>query len=76
MPTVPTDEIVPAHVFDDTKTMRQAIMPWSFIFDDVLDPDKLANSLSQLFEMEGWRKFGGRFRLRVRLVHLEPSTSS
>lgn len=64
-PAVPTDEVIPTHLFDDTKTMRSAVMPWMFRFDDVLDPDKLNISLSYLFQMEGWRKFGGRFRLRV-----------
>ncbi|KAL7786963.1 hypothetical protein V8C37DRAFT_391339 [Trichoderma ceciliae] len=33
--------------------------------DEVLDADRLGNSLSQLFQMDGWIKLGGRIRLRV-----------
>lgn len=62
---VPTDEIAPLHLFDDTATMRGFTLMWTFRFDEVLDADKLGNSLSQLFQMEGWRKLGGRIRLRV-----------
>lgn len=63
--TVPSDEIVPMHPFDDTSVMRQYTLMWTFKFEEVLDADKLGNSLSELFHMPGWRKLGGRFRLRV-----------
>ncbi|PTB70186.1 hypothetical protein BBK36DRAFT_1173457 [Trichoderma citrinoviride] len=61
---VPTDEVVPLHLFDDTATLREFTLMWTFKFDQVLDADKLGDSLSQLFQMEGWRKLGGRIRLR------------
>ncbi|KAL6857342.1 hypothetical protein J3F83DRAFT_763686 [Trichoderma novae-zelandiae] len=61
---VPTDEIAPLHLFDDTATLRGFTLMWTFKFDQVLDADKLGASLSQLFQMEGWRKLGGRIRLR------------
>ncbi|KAI0143580.1 hypothetical protein GGR57DRAFT_483906 [Xylariaceae sp. FL1272] len=61
---VPTDEVVPVHLFDNTSTLRKVIMVWSFRFEEVLDPDKLNASLSQLLQMEGWQKLGGRFRRR------------
>lgn len=64
-PTVPTDEVAPVHLFDDTATLRGITMMWTFKFDEVLDADKLGNSLSELFQMEGWRKLGGRLRRRV-----------
>ncbi|OTA01454.1 hypothetical protein A9Z42_0017680 [Trichoderma parareesei] len=63
-PIVPTDEVVPLHLFDDTSTLRGFTLMWTFKFDQVLDADKLGDSLSQLFHMEGWRKLGGRLRLR------------
>lgn len=53
------------HLFDDTDTLRGITMMWTFRFDEVLDADKLGNSLSELFQMEGWRKLGGRLRRRV-----------
>ncbi|KAI1267383.1 hypothetical protein F5Y18DRAFT_336789 [Xylariaceae sp. FL1019] len=66
LPTVvPTDEVVPVQLFDNTSTLRKVIMVWSFRFEEVLDPDKLNDSLSQLLQMEGWRKLGGRFRRRL-----------
>ncbi|KAH6607025.1 hypothetical protein Trco_003338 [Trichoderma cornu-damae] len=63
-PTVPTDEIAPLHLFDDTATLRAFTLMWTFKFEEVLDADKLGSSLSQLFQMDGWRKLGGRIRLR------------
>jgi hypothetical protein len=63
---VSTDEVVPVHLFDDTSALRRVIMVWTFRFEEVLDPEKLNDSLSQLFQMEGWRKLGGRYRRRVR----------
>ncbi|KAI3319785.1 hypothetical protein HD806DRAFT_249759 [Xylariaceae sp. AK1471] len=63
-PVVPTDEVVPVHLFDDTSTLRGIIMVWTFRFNEVLDPEKLGGALSRLFRMEGWRKLGGRYRRR------------
>ncbi|KAM0429645.1 hypothetical protein ACHAPT_006250 [Fusarium lateritium] len=63
-PVFPTDEVLPMHPFDDTTTLRDYTLIWTFRFDEVLDADMLGDSLSQLFEMEGWRKLGGRLRLR------------
>lgn len=63
---MPTDEVVPVHLFDDTGTLRRYTLMWTFRFDEVLDADKLGNALSELFQMEGWRKLGGRIRRRVK----------
>lgn len=62
---VSTDEVIPVHLFDDSSATRGIVLVWTFQFDDVLDPDKLHSALSQLFEMDGWRRFSGRFRYRV-----------
>lgn len=61
-----SDEVVPVHIFDDTSALRPIVLVWLFRFDEVLDPDKLNDALSRLFQMDGWRKLGGRFRRRVR----------
>ncbi|UKZ74502.1 hypothetical protein TrVFT333_002172 [Trichoderma virens FT-333] len=61
---VPTDEIAPLHLFDDTTMLRGCTLMWTLKFDEVLDADKLGSSLSELFQMEGWRKLGGRLRRR------------
>ncbi|RMJ12419.1 hypothetical protein CDV36_007928 [Fusarium kuroshium] len=64
-PVFPDDEVLPMHPFDDTATLRDYTMIWTFRYDEVLDPDMLGDSLSQLFQMEGWKKLGGRLRLRL-----------
>jgi hypothetical protein len=63
---VPTDEVVPMHLFDDVFYLRGYTLIWTFRFDDILDADMLGNSLSELFQTEGWRKLGGRLRQKVR----------
>ncbi|KAF5639236.1 hypothetical protein F52700_4088 [Fusarium sp. NRRL 52700] len=62
-PTVPTDEVLPMHAFDDTPFMRKSPMLWTIRFDEILDADMLNEALSKLFEMDGWRRLGGRIRL-------------
>lgn len=61
---VPTDEVLPMHLFDDVFYLRSHTLMWTLRFDDVLDADMLGNSLSELFQCEGWRKLGGRLRLK------------
>ncbi|KAM6516204.1 hypothetical protein FALCPG4_014395 [Fusarium falciforme] len=63
-PVFPDDEVLPMHPFDDTATLRDYTLIWTFRYDEVLDADMLGDSLSRLFQMEGWRKLGGRLRLR------------
>ena len=40
-------------------------MSYIFQFNDVLDGQKLADSLSALLEIGDWRKLGGRFQYNV-----------
>ncbi|KAL2760986.1 hypothetical protein ACRALDRAFT_1028057 [Sodiomyces alcalophilus JCM 7366] len=61
---IETDQIFPVHFFDDTPTYRGLIMSWTLRFNDVLDADKLHDSLARLLEMGDWRKLGGRLRLK------------
>ncbi|KAJ5619831.1 hypothetical protein N7510_003815 [Penicillium lagena] len=63
---VPTDMIMPVHYFDDTTLLRNSVQCWSLRFNDVLDPEMLRASLSQLLEREGWCKLGGRIRLNTK----------
>jgi hypothetical protein len=64
-PIDPTDEILPVHPFDSNPVLRECMLFWTFRFDDVLDADMLGHGLSQLLQMEGWRRLGGRFRRNV-----------
>ncbi|KAF7560198.1 hypothetical protein G7046_g3948 [Stylonectria norvegica] len=59
---VPTDEVVPMHLFDDIAGYRNLSLTWSCRFDEALEPNKLRDSLWKLLEMDGWRKLGGRLR--------------
>ena len=62
---VPTDQILPVHFLDDTDMNREYICTWTMSFQDILDADKLATSLSRLAEIGDWKKIGGRLRLNV-----------
>ena len=64
-PLVPTDEVVPMHPFDDIAGYCNTSLTWSCHFNEVLDANKLKDSLWQVLEMDGWRKLGGRLRKTV-----------
>lgn len=59
---VPTDEVLPMHHFDDNLLNRSIVLAWTLRFSDVLDADKLHDSLARLLEIGDWRKLGGRIR--------------
>ncbi|KAH8891617.1 hypothetical protein GQ53DRAFT_687175 [Thozetella sp. PMI_491] len=59
-----SDDIYPVHMLDDTKSLRGIVVTWTLRFNDVLDAEKLHNSLSRLLEIGDWRKIGGRLRLQ------------
>ncbi|KAF4625251.1 hypothetical protein G7Y89_g12920 [Cudoniella acicularis] len=59
---VPTDTVIPVHFFDDTPLWRAFILYSMFVFDDLLDPQKLRDSLEALAQRQGWRKLGARIR--------------
>ncbi|KAJ4006515.1 hypothetical protein NW766_010609 [Fusarium irregulare] len=64
LPKVPTDEVVPVHLFDSISGLQRCILVWMFRFDEILDPEKLHSSLSRVFQRDGWHKLGGRYRRR------------
>ncbi|KAF4341518.1 hypothetical protein FBEOM_4563 [Fusarium beomiforme] len=61
---VKSDDIIPVHLFDDTAAARGIVLVWTFRFGEILNPQKLNDALSELFQMDGWRRLGGRFRQR------------
>ncbi len=63
---VPTDTVAPLPFFDDTPLWRAFILYSMFVFDDVLDPQKLRDGLETLARSDGWRKLGARLRRNVR----------
>ncbi|KAF2964405.1 hypothetical protein GQX73_g9178 [Xylaria multiplex] len=62
-PAVPTDTIVPMHHMDDNSINRSMVVMFMMRFDDVLDPEKLKDSLEKLLSRDDWRKLGARIRL-------------
>ena len=61
-----TDIVFPVHSADQAKVIRESIISYTFRFNDVLQPEKLHDSLIRLVETEDWRKIGGRLRKNVR----------
>ncbi|RDA92714.1 hypothetical protein CP533_1402, partial [Ophiocordyceps camponoti-saundersi (nom. inval.)] len=60
--TAPTDQVVPPRFFDDTPMHRAFILHAMFVFNDVLDPRKIHESLEAVVKREGWRRLGARLR--------------
>ncbi|KAL2757319.1 hypothetical protein ACRALDRAFT_1067935 [Sodiomyces alcalophilus JCM 7366] len=58
----PTDRVLPLHFFENSRLVQGNNMAVSLVFDDVLDPEKLRQSLEGLVKREGWQKLGGRLR--------------
>ena len=71
---VPTDAVIPLNFFDDTPLWRAFVLYSMFVFDDVLDTEKLRSSLEALVQREGWRKLGARLRRNVRQFKQEANT--
>lgn len=59
------DYIYPAHLLDGAK-YQHCILTLLVRFNDILDPQKIKESLSRLLEIGDWKKLGGRFRTKVR----------
>ncbi|KAF4634886.1 hypothetical protein G7Y89_g3215 [Cudoniella acicularis] len=62
-PIVATDTIVPIHSEDDNSRHRGYVMNLFVRFDDVLNVEKLQQSLFPLLKRPGWNKLSGRLRL-------------
>lgn len=54
------DKIVPLHFFDDGALWRSFVLYSMFVFDCVLDVEKLYTSLERLVHKDGWWKLGAR----------------
>ncbi|KAM0197876.1 hypothetical protein ACHAPI_004608 [Fusarium lateritium] len=57
-----TDKVIPLHVWDESPLYRRIVLYNLKVFDDVLDPVKLRESLEKLVSQKTWRKLGGRLR--------------
>ncbi len=63
---VKTDDVFPVHFIDQAGLIRESIINYTFQFNDVLDAEKLHDSLVSLLRIGDWKKLGGRLRLDVR----------
>lgn len=71
-PPYDDDVIYPVYKLDNTKTFRSLILAWTLCFNDVLDAEKLRASLAKLLEIGDWRKLGGRLKLKVEGILIQP----
>ncbi|KAL4863940.1 hypothetical protein BDV12DRAFT_20525 [Aspergillus spectabilis] len=60
--TVPGDRVLPLHFFENSLLVQGNNMAVSLVFDAVLDPEKLRQSLERLVKRDGWKRLGGRLR--------------
>ncbi|KAF2179167.1 hypothetical protein K469DRAFT_741698 [Zopfia rhizophila CBS 207.26] len=58
----PANRVVPLHFFDDGPLWRAFILYSMFVFDHVLDAERLRTSLERLVHKDGWWKLGARLR--------------
>ncbi|KAJ6784638.1 hypothetical protein PWT90_04494 [Aphanocladium album] len=55
-------DVYPVHLLDNAENFRKAFVAYLFVFNDVLDAKKLADSLSDLLQTGDWKKLSGRLR--------------
>jgi hypothetical protein len=65
LPRIASDRVVPLPFFDDSLVWRSWILYSMFVFDDVLDVDRLHSSLVDVANSKGWEKLGARLRKNV-----------
>ncbi|KAF5622694.1 BCL5p [Fusarium tjaetaba] len=59
----PSEEIVyPTHMIDNVSVLKFLVMAWTMRFKDVLNADRLHQSLSELLTVGDWKRLGGRLR--------------
>jgi hypothetical protein len=68
-----TDRVVPLHFFENSLLVQGNNMAVSLVFDDVLDPEKLRQSLDGLIRRDGWQRLGGRLVKNVRPPNVSPT---
>lgn len=66
---LPGDRVVPMNSLDDNALVHNTTLVVSFVFDALLDPEKLRDSLESLIKRDGWQKLGARIRYNVRDMH-------
>lgn len=62
---VPGDKVLPLHFFENNQLVQGNNMAVSLVFDKVLDPEMLRQSLEGLVKRDGWQRLGGRLRKNV-----------
>ncbi|KAL3495061.1 hypothetical protein BJX62DRAFT_222830 [Aspergillus germanicus] len=60
--TAAGDRVLPLHFFENSLLVQGNNMAVSLVFDAVLEPEKLRESLERLVKREGWQRLGGRLR--------------
>lgn len=63
-------QVYPIHLLDNAQDYRKPFLAYLLVFNDVLDPQRLTDSLSELLQTGDWKKLGGRLRKTVWLSAL------
>ncbi|KAH7325677.1 hypothetical protein B0I35DRAFT_405038 [Stachybotrys elegans] len=63
-------DVYPLSFMEQAGLVYLAVMNFSFYYEDVLDADKLHESLARLVQKDDWRKCGGRVRRNAQ-KHIE-----
>jgi hypothetical protein len=74
--TVPTDTIIPSFALMTILSTYLCILYITLRFDNVLDSERLRQSLQRLMELSDWRKLGARMRKTVIPSHQVQNSSS
>ncbi|KAJ3475670.1 hypothetical protein NLG97_g9379 [Lecanicillium saksenae] len=56
-------EVYPVHLLDNAENYRKAFVAYLLVFNDALDAQKLADSLSELLQIGDWKKLAGRLHV-------------
>lgn len=62
---VETDKVIPVGFLDNNALVTRIVLYNLMVFDDVLDPEKLRDTLDRLVQRPGWGKMGARLRSNV-----------
>ncbi|KAL4969840.1 uncharacterized protein BDV14DRAFT_195372 [Aspergillus stella-maris] len=68
---VPGDRVLPLHFFENSLLVQGNNMAVSLVFNEVLDANKLRDSLEGLVKRAGWERLGGRLRRNLTTGKIE-----
>lgn len=59
------DRVLPLRLLDSNEAFTRLAVDFTLRFDDVLDPEKLHNSIKRLVQLGTWNQLGVRYKKNV-----------